>query len=71
MIDMYMFISESEHYYVSLSPLVDQKVISITIGMKKSGLQLKHLKAAYDRGSLKAILIEKVNGSQELQLQQG
>ena len=35
-----------------------------TIGMKiaKCCLQLKHLKAAYDSGSLKAILIEKVNG---------
>jgi len=35
-----------------------------TIGMKiaKSGLQLKHLKAAYASGSLKAMLMEKVNG---------
>ena len=43
--------------------LVDQKVITRAIGGKiaKSGLQLKHLKTAYNRNSLDKV-IEKVNG---------
>lgn len=54
MIAMYMFDNESVKNFDILAPLVDQKIITKAIGMKiaNSGLQLKHLKVAYDQGAL-------------------
>lgn len=64
MIDMYMFDNETDANFDTLAHLVDQKVITRAIGLKiaKSGLQLKHLKFAYDRGLLDKVMLEKVNG---------
>jgi len=61
---MYKFENESDANFETLATLVDQKVITRAIGVKiaKGGLQLKHLKTAYDRNSLDKVMLEKVNG---------
>lgn len=64
MIDMYMFGKESDANFDTLAPLVEQKIVTQSIGMKiaKSGLQLKHLQVACSRGILDKVLSEKING---------
>lgn len=58
---MYIFDNETDANLSTLACLIDQKVITNVMSLKmgNSGLELKHLKVAHDRGSLAKVLSEK------------